>query len=74
MADTFPNCSLTCCCRTSAGGKEKKKSVISLLTPQTWLLETKKAVVRKLSFVEVKLGSEFESIMVLCDAVLKRKE
>lgn len=73
MADTFPT-ALSLVVVERLQEAKKKKSVISLLTPQTWLLETKKVVVRKLSFVEVKLGSEFESIMVLCDAVLRRKE
>lgn len=48
MADTFPT-ALSLAVVERLQEAKKKKSVTSLLTPQTWLLETKEAVVRKLS-------------------------
>lgn len=67
MADTFPTALSLVVVGRLQEAKKKKKCHLSFDT-------TNLAIGNKKSFVEVKLGSEFESIMVLCDAVLRRKE
>lgn len=72
MADTFPTAlSLVVVERLQ---EAKKKKVSSLFWHHKLGYWKQKSCCPQIIFVEVKMGSEFESIMVLCDAVLRRKE